>query len=668
MATKKTNKRKHDSKLVRKNLPDGIVWIYAIIFIFVISLVYYQKVIDISLSPRFFALAISLFVFYLFFGFIKKYKIIEVSLLQRSPVLAWIAFILISIISLTKAITPAEGLFDILTRVLSLFFLILTCSILINTKNIKAFTVVATVLAVVLIAIGFYQYFTHVFRHSDLDSLYKVTGIYSHKNVFSAFFFMLIPFVFYELIRVNNANRFLYAIILFFDFVIIILLQTRSVWLSVIVFLIIFSVLILLFRKGIFTSQTKSDYLKGIIIFICTFLIAVAISWLLTSYSNNNIYNSHKKALQKTTTENSNKSADIASLDKRAASIFDTKSENSNQRIIVWAYTTKMIKENPILGVGAGNWKILIPSYFDSEYLKDYHHLWRRPHNDFVWITAEKGFLGLISYLVFLVLLVFYTLKILIKSDNPELKILAIILLGGIGGYCTDSLFSFPFERIEHQVIFMFFAAGIIWVYHISFPLKSKTKKISKQLFLSISLLLLFASIIYGNICIKSEKSTNYANLAIQGEYWDMAIDLVDKGYSPLAPLDPRNCPILWYRGKSYMKLGKNDLALADFEKAVEQNPYTEYVLVDFGVLYGTLGNHEKSIELFNRAIEIFPYYRDALLNLGVAYYRKGDLEKALETFNKCKQEDKVDKKLDFTIDEIEKKLEENKKDTTYNE
>jgi len=273
MSTKKINKRKQKTKILNKKLPDSFVWIYSIIFIFVVSLIYYRNVIDITLAPRFFALSISLFIFYLFFGLNKKYKLLDFSLLKRGAVLSWIAFIIISIISLTKAITPAEGIFDILTRILSILFLILTSSILINTKNIRPFTVVATILAVVLIAIGFNEYFIHVFRQPSFDSLYKVNGIYSHKNVFSAFFFMLIPFMFYEIIRIKNSNRLLFAVVLLFNFIIIFLLQTRSVWISVFIFIVFISVLFLVFRKGIFTNKTKSIYVKGIFILVGIIII-----------------------------------------------------------------------------------------------------------------------------------------------------------------------------------------------------------------------------------------------------------------------------------------------------------------------------------------------------------------------------------------------------------
>lgn len=659
---KKTNTRKSGSKFANKKLPNSIVWIYAFISIFVISIIYYREIIDINLTPKFFTLSIFLFLFYLFLGFNKKFKLLDLSLFKRGAVLSWIAFIIISIISLTKAITPAEGIFDILTRVLSALFLILTTSILINTKNIKPFTVIATIVAVVFIVIGFYQYFFHVFRKPSLDLLYNVNGIYSHKNIFSAFFFMLIPFMLYELIRIRNANRFLFATVLLFDLIIIFLLQTRSVWISVFVFLTILTILLLLFRKGIFTNQTKSIYLKGILIIGCTFVLALVISWSLTKYSKENPYYAFKKTQQKTENKSVNQSGDLANLDQRVASIFDSKSKNINQRITVWNYTFKMVKENPILGVGAGNWKILIPTFFDSDYLNDYHHLWRRPHNDYIWILSEKGFLGLITYLVFLVYLLIYTVKILIKSDKPQLKIFVIILLSGIGGYCTFSLFSFPLERIEHQVIFMFFASGIIWVYHHTFPIKSNSNKKTKYLFLSISLPLLIFSIIYGNICIKSEKNTKIANLAIEQKLWDAAITLVDNSYSPLAPLDPRNCPVLYYRGRSYMHLNKIELAKEDLEKAIEQNPYAEYVLVDLGVLYSKEGNQEKSMELFHRALEIYPTYKMALINIAVAHYLNGNLQKALDYFYRCKREGEVDKKLDNTINGILKELEEKEK------
>jgi len=58
--------------------------------------------------------------------------------------------------------------------------------------------------------------------------------------------------------------------------------------------------------------------------------------------------------------------------------------------------TIEMVKDNPVIGVGAGNWMINYPVYY-AQYQGLEFKNWRRPHNDYIWILAEKGFLGLIS-------------------------------------------------------------------------------------------------------------------------------------------------------------------------------------------------------------------------------------------------------------------------------
>ncbi|MEM7038846.1 MAG: O-antigen ligase family protein, partial [Bacteroidota bacterium] len=77
---------------------------------------------------------------------------------------------------------------------------------------------------------------------------------------------------------------------------------------------------------------------------------------------------------------------------------------SSTYRTVVWNRTGKMILEHPALGVGPGNWKMMIPAYgvfgYDAEgrYGMDFAI---RPHNDFLGVAAETGLLGLVSLLLF---------------------------------------------------------------------------------------------------------------------------------------------------------------------------------------------------------------------------------------------------------------------------
>lgn len=70
-------------------------------------------------------------------------------------------------------------------------------------------------------------------------------------------------------------------------------------------------------------------------------------------------------------------------------------------------------------------------------------------------------------------------------------------------------------------------------------------------------------------------------------------------------------------RGNHHGKMGKIDLAIQDFERALKLGSTRVSVYEGLGNAYGTKGNLEKAIENFNKAIELDP-------NTGTLYFNRG--------------------------------------------
>jgi putative inorganic carbon (hco3(-)) transporter len=74
--------------------------------------------------------------------------------------------------------------------------------------------------------------------------------------------------------------------------------------------------------------------------------------------------------------------------------------DDSNKfRLQIWDAGWRMIKDHPILGVGAGQF----PTAYGTIYAGKFHTAWMNPHNLFLQVTAELGIVGLLvfSYFVF---------------------------------------------------------------------------------------------------------------------------------------------------------------------------------------------------------------------------------------------------------------------------
>lgn len=69
----------------------------------------------------------------------------------------------------------------------------------------------------------------------------------------------------------------------------------------------------------------------------------------------------------------------------------------------------------------------------------------------------------------------------------------------------------------------------------------------------------------------------------------------------------PKNwvAPTYYMRGKAYRSSKKFDLAIADYQKAVEADPNMDIAFYEMGAAYQELNQHAKAIEAFNKAIAI---------------------------------------------------------------
>jgi len=654
---KKNNTKKNNvpQKEEAGKASDKTIWIFFLSIFCIIPLLFTKSAIDQVLMLRYLVLSLVLLFVYLYYFFISRQKIIELKRFRNESFILWFLFILASVLSLVNAINPVEGFFDIMRIIVIFALLFALVQLFLKYHELKYVLVSVTILGVIYLLVGYVQYFKYAFGNKDLSSLYQVTGIWTHKNFYSSMLFLMLPILFYCMIK-KFEKKFLFAPLITLILILIFLLQTRSVWLSVLAFLLVMGLLLFLFRKSIFISETKKHLLKGLLIFSGTFILSLALAWAITSVSvhlssnNNNSEISRYKESPATPPKEQN----IENIEERAASMFNTEESNIQHRLVMWKMSLKMIQNHPLLGVGAGNWKIVVGDYLPEDYNLSYYNNIRRPHNDLLWIFSEKGAIGFLLYMVFFIFLLIYSFKLLKKEIAPFDKVLIIISLAAIAGYFADSCLSFPHERIEHQIFLMLYVSLIISSYIRHFPsryqvdLKASRKKLL-QLMIPVFLLV---AVITGRIWLREEIGVNKAKEASFQNNWAKTIDEIEKASTSIDQLDPNNTPLRWYSGKAYMKLNDSSKALDELSRAYEQNPNSLLVLIDLGSVYLYLKDYNKAIELFKESLEIYPKYQNGLQSLGTAYYLSERYPEALDCFTSL-AEIAPNPEIDRIIEEI---------------
>jgi tetratricopeptide (TPR) repeat protein len=84
---------------------------------------------------------------------------------------------------------------------------------------------------------------------------------------------------------------------------------------------------------------------------------------------------------------------------------------------------------------------------------------------------------------------------------------------------------------------------------------------------------------------------------------------------------------------KDYCASGNNELAIANFTKALEVNPNLAEAHNQLGIIQAQQGSLDNAILCFQRAISIEPEYADAHYNLGNALTESGQIEEAIASY-----------------------------------
>jgi tetratricopeptide (TPR) repeat protein len=89
-------------------------------------------------------------------------------------------------------------------------------------------------------------------------------------------------------------------------------------------------------------------------------------------------------------------------------------------------------------------------------------------------------------------------------------------------------------------------------------------------------------------------------------------------------------------RGAVLGRAGRNEEALADFDKALAIDPNFAQAYANRGLIHRQLKRYDRALADYNKAIEIDPNYAAAYVGRGMVKRAKGDALAALEDFNKA--------------------------------
>ena len=143
--------------------------------------------------------------------------------------------------------------------------------------------------------------------------------------------------------------------------------------------------------------------------------------------------------------------------------LYKFKPQSVDGRLFIWKVSKQMVLENPIFGIGFGQFDCFYNKYEAQWFCKNNGTLYEKSHadnieytyNELYQILIEEGIIGLILFSIF----IFFVLKSSIKFSG--FKKLQVILFSLIVGVLICAMVSYPFEVISINILCILMIAAI---------------------------------------------------------------------------------------------------------------------------------------------------------------------------------------------------------------
>jgi len=426
-------------------------------------------------------------------------------------------FVILSLLSFFNAVNLVEALLNII-KTLTVFGAAYVLYIIF--KNNRGYLLhLATALSLLLLFDSlsvFYNMMLYILR--EVSSIMDIKSVYSHKNILTSAIFVKIPAAMYLIFFAGGWQKKLGYVAGLSAVIATLLLSARAFYLGLALLLI--SLFIYAWMRQ--RASGKKGYFRTIAVMTGAFVLAIL------------LYSAAQRILFPKNTDTIWNTGIISRLSSISAD-----ESSTNARLSSWKRSVHLIGDHPILGVGAGNWKIAVLEY-ENQRAPDFLYMYKN-HNDFLEITAETGVPGGLVFVSIFILILFGFIRASLKPDTDDDRVKLLFLPAfGILAYSVDAFFNFPADRPEIQSLFAIYIA-LAAAYSgmeipnrqavpaTSAPVKDTDNSVSQLVALSVAGLLVFSAwLLYLNV-----KSLHYQLLVhednLAGTYSHQADFIINK-------------------------------------------------------------------------------------------------------------------------------------------
>ena len=359
-------------------------------------------------------------------------------------------FSLVAVISLIDAVSLSAGIME-LARFLS-YVAIFFVSVKVNFTREQYFNFAKVFAASTLIVVvyGFIQYIFEIdLNTAGLYALQDAKGrVYStmvNPNYYSAFLNYVAPWLLLTAIIYFKDKKMQIATFIFYGLVVmnLILTYTRAAWVTMICALIL---LILLIPK-----QFMRNFAKPQIWISCVVLIGAVMFMPDVQSRTSSAVLAVQSVVFPVKTEPQTQTTVVQKPKTDSEYQELKKMETTNKavfsRMTLWKTGLYMFRDNPVLGVGMGNYSVRYKDVTAKYPELDFGHDTYSVHNSYIKVAAETGILGLVSTAAFYIVFFLYLFGLYLKQNNAIGKVVAVsVIIGSI---------TFMVQNLSNNLIFI---------------------------------------------------------------------------------------------------------------------------------------------------------------------------------------------------------------------
>ena len=577
--------------MTKKQPNSGINILFGLTFISPVT--YSIVVYEMDVVQRMFFFSLSLL---LFFTLIARFRTDMVAKLNKPLTIAMMLF---PITFFTAFFNGSSNLLflKLTDIVISLSILLQSAVVLIMIGEEKFFKVVSysvVIVSTLFSIIGVLEVFQ--IKIITLPTFIPPGSTLGHRSFAAEFLLSAIPFFFIVNEYIKKEKRILLFLAAVINLSFLLFTRNRSGILILVVLLVIYLIFILLKRK------------KGMRIkFLIPVFSVIAVSFFISLIPV--------------------KGSQRPDIESTAETLFNTEFKSNLLRMNFWDASFKMIKENPLTGIGVYKWSGYYPKYFGNYFTDEnvtyVHNV--HAHNDFLEIFAESGIFSFIVFVLIFFLIAFSLFK-KIKRNEKYFPLLLTFLVTS-----AYSLVAFP----NHKFSSFFLASIVAGAALVN--LQSEEKKTLNIKFMTLKRVLIVILIIgFITSYIRLRSELNYGESIYLKErrqylYMEQKLENIS---DILYPLDASKQPVDYYRGIANYYLRNYKEALKNTLSARNIAPFNPIVLNNVAASYENMGDADSTKAILERMKTLFPNYIKPQSNLITLYYEAGEIEKAKTLFN----------------------------------